>query len=130
MPDRWFKSTYSGGSDGCVEVEHQPDGGTAVRHSKQPDGMRLLFSSQMWTGLLETVEMTRFPADTGEWNQARPADGVRAQARRCLDGSVEFTHTGAQTSEVLAFTAEEWSAFVEGAHAGEFAWRPPAIRAS
>jgi len=130
MPDGWFKSTRSGGSDNCVEVQHQPDGSTAVRHSKNPGGVQLVFSSDRWTGLLETVAMTRFPADSGEWGVARPRDCASAQARQSLDGCVELTHASAGSHEMLTFTAGEWFAFAGGVRADEFAWRLPAIRAS
>lgn len=126
MSNGWFTSTFSGGSDNCVEVQHQPDGGTSVRHSKNPDGVRLSFSSDMWTRLLEAVQTTRFPANPGEWSVARPHRGGTVRARQSFDGSVELTHAAANPDEVLAFTADEWSAFAEGARAGEFAWRPPA----
>jgi Domain of unknown function (DUF397) len=128
--DGWFKSTRSGGSDNCLEVQHQPDGSTAVRHSKNSSGLQLQFSPDMWTGLLETVQMTRFPADSGEWSLARPHHGACAQARHAFDGSVKFTHTAADPHEVLTFTAEEWFAFTEGVRAGELAWRPQTVQAS
>jgi Domain of unknown function (DUF397) len=125
MSDGWFKSTRSGGSDNCVQVQHRPDGSTAVRHSKHPGGVQLVFGSGVWTGLLETVQMTRFPKDPGEWTVARPRGDASARARQSLDGAVDFTHIDAGPDEVLTFTAGEWFAFAEGVRAGEFAWRRP-----
>lgn len=45
----WIKSSYSGGSGGnCVEVAILPDGGRAVRDSKNPGGPVLQLSNQEW----------------------------------------------------------------------------------
>ena len=47
-PDAWRKSSFSGngGSGGgeCVEVAPLADGGVAVRHSREPDGVVLRFT--------------------------------------------------------------------------------------
>ena len=43
---RWRKSSRSGGSGGnCVEVAELPDGGWAIRDSKDPAGPILLITS-------------------------------------------------------------------------------------
>ena len=45
----WTKSSYSGGSGGnCVEIAILPDGGRAIRDSKNPDGSVLRLSNQEW----------------------------------------------------------------------------------
>ena len=45
----WIKSSYSGGSGGnCVEIAILPDGGRAIRDSKNPDGPVLRLSNQEW----------------------------------------------------------------------------------
>lgn len=45
----WVKSTYSGGSgDNCVEVATLPQGGFAVRDSKDATGPVLGFTADAW----------------------------------------------------------------------------------
>ncbi|WP_329495694.1 DUF397 domain-containing protein [Kitasatospora herbaricolor] len=47
ITEQWRKSTYSGGNDGnCIEVDDARPG--TVRDSKDPDGPRLVFSSDAW----------------------------------------------------------------------------------
>ncbi|MFD4260873.1 DUF397 domain-containing protein [Streptomyces sp. NPDC058534] len=41
----WVKSSYSGNNGNCVEVARLPDGGRAVRDSKNPGGPALVFPS-------------------------------------------------------------------------------------
>ncbi|WP_020671735.1 DUF397 domain-containing protein [Amycolatopsis nigrescens] len=50
----WCKSSYSGGSNDCVEVA-LTSGGTAVRDSKNPAAGLLLASAGAWRGLLAAV---------------------------------------------------------------------------
>lgn len=48
-PLAWRKSRRSGSSgDNCVEVAALPDGGYAVRDSKNTDGPMLRFSPREW----------------------------------------------------------------------------------
>ncbi len=52
----WIKSSYSGGGGSeCVEVAHLPDGGRAVRDSKDP-GPILRFTSTEWRAFLKAVK--------------------------------------------------------------------------
>ncbi|MEV0584142.1 DUF397 domain-containing protein [Nonomuraea sp. NPDC050310] len=44
----WRKSTFSGQHDNCVEVAALPDGGVAVRDSKDLDGPMLTFTPGEW----------------------------------------------------------------------------------
>jgi hypothetical protein len=45
----WIKSSHSGGSGGnCVEIAILPDGGRAIRDSKNPDGPVLRLSNKQW----------------------------------------------------------------------------------
>jgi hypothetical protein len=45
----WIKSSYSGGSGGnCIEMAVLPDGGRAIRDSKNPDGAMLRLSNREW----------------------------------------------------------------------------------
>jgi len=41
--DRWVKSSYSGVGN-CVELGELPDGGIAIRDSKDPDGPALVYT--------------------------------------------------------------------------------------
>ncbi|MGX1132516.1 hypothetical protein RKD49_004706 [Streptomyces glaucescens] len=49
----WFKSSYSGGTDGesCVEIAHAP-GAIHVRDSKSPGGPQLAIPPAAWAGFL------------------------------------------------------------------------------
>jgi Domain of unknown function (DUF397) len=48
-PLDWRKSRRSGGdNDNCVEVAPWPDGGCAVRDSKDTEGSVLRFSAEEW----------------------------------------------------------------------------------
>jgi Domain of unknown function (DUF397) len=44
----WRKSTYSQPDANCVEVARLPDGGRALRDSKDPEGPVLRFSAEEW----------------------------------------------------------------------------------
>ena len=44
----WRKASYCNGATACVEVAPLPDGGVALRDSKQPDGPVLTFTGQEW----------------------------------------------------------------------------------
>lgn len=49
----WIKAKKSTGSGGnCVEVAMLPDGGRAIRDSKNPDGGMLMVSQEQWHSLL------------------------------------------------------------------------------
>ncbi|MFI0371178.1 DUF397 domain-containing protein [Actinomadura sp. 1N219] len=64
---KWRKSTHSGGGndDACVELARL-GGGIGVRDSKNPEGERLGFSSQEFSGLVARIKRGEFvlPADT------------------------------------------------------------------
>ncbi len=52
----WKKSSHSGGSGGnCVEVAALPDGGRAVRDSKDPSGPVLVFPAGAWQAFARAV---------------------------------------------------------------------------
>lgn len=40
----WVKSSYSGNNGNCIEVATLPNGGRALRDSKNPDGPALAFT--------------------------------------------------------------------------------------
>ncbi|PZT74369.1 MULTISPECIES: DUF397 domain-containing protein [unclassified Streptomyces] len=44
----WRKATASAGENNCVEVASLPNGGRAVRDSKDPDRTALRFTASEW----------------------------------------------------------------------------------
>ena len=44
----WRKSSHSSQDGNCVEVARNLPGLAAVRHSKEPDGARLVISQETW----------------------------------------------------------------------------------
>lgn len=58
---RWRKSSYSGNQGGnCVEVADLPDGGMAVRDSKDPEGSTLVFTPAEWAAFTAGVKDGEF----------------------------------------------------------------------
>ncbi len=57
----WQKSSFSNGSGGnCVETCALPDGGRAVRHSKDPNGPALVFTTAEWQAFIAAVKGGEF----------------------------------------------------------------------
>lgn len=57
----WRKSARSNGGGGnCVEVAELPDGGRAVRDSKNPDGPALFFTPGEWSAFTGGVKDGEF----------------------------------------------------------------------
>lgn len=57
----WCKSSYSTTeSNQCVEVADLPDGGRAVRDSKNPTGPALTFNAGEWTAFTQGVRAGEF----------------------------------------------------------------------
>ena len=57
----WFKSSFSGGSDdNCVEAAFLPDGGMAVRDSKNPQQQPLIFDAGEWAAFAAGVVAGEF----------------------------------------------------------------------
>ncbi|MBT2233438.1 DUF397 domain-containing protein [Nonomuraea sp. NEAU-A123] len=56
----WRKSSYSGSGDNCVEVAVLPDGGQAVRDSKEPDGPVLTFTPGEWDAFIKGAKDGEF----------------------------------------------------------------------
>jgi len=55
----WRKSTYSNGTGGnCVEIAAMPDGGRALRDSKNPDGPQLIFTPDEWRAFTEGLNLS------------------------------------------------------------------------
>jgi hypothetical protein len=58
---QWRKSSRSGGSGGnCVEVATLPDGGRAVRDSKDPTGPVLRYTAEEWLAFIEGAKLGEF----------------------------------------------------------------------
>lgn len=53
--ERWFKSSYSGGSQDCVEIAHLDGGMVGVRDSKNPTGPALVFAPGEWDAFTAKV---------------------------------------------------------------------------
>lgn len=49
---QWQKSFHSNPNGACVEVAALPDGGVAVRHSKNPGGHALLYTRQEFVAFI------------------------------------------------------------------------------
>ena len=59
---QWRKSTRSGNSGNCVEVAELPDGGRAVRDSKDPQGPVLRFTRDEWSAFVAGARDGEFDA--------------------------------------------------------------------
>jgi hypothetical protein len=55
----WHISTFSDSQGTCVEAAVTPDG-TAVRHSKDPNGPTVIFNPDEWNAFLKGVEAGEF----------------------------------------------------------------------
>jgi hypothetical protein len=57
----WLKSSYSGGNDdNCVEAAFLPNGGMAVRDSKNPQQAPLIFDGGEWAAFAAGVAAGEF----------------------------------------------------------------------
>jgi Domain of unknown function (DUF397) len=54
------KSSYSAQEGECVEIANLPDGGRAVRDSKDPDGPILRFAGSEWRAFIAGVKDGEF----------------------------------------------------------------------
>jgi hypothetical protein len=87
----WVKSSYSTATSGnCVEVAALPDGGRAVRDSKNPDGPVLLLTADQWRrlgkGVLQLKEWEKPPENKSGGPSSRwPAPGRSLYVRRLDD---------------------------------------------
>jgi len=64
QPDRWVKSTYSGGEGGnCIEwaPDHAVTGAVPVRDSKDPEGPVLVFGVDAFASFVSAVKAGQFP---------------------------------------------------------------------
>ncbi len=57
----WFKSSYSSDQGGnCVEITELPDGGAAVRDSKDPTGPVLTVPPAQWAAFVGAANRGEF----------------------------------------------------------------------
>jgi hypothetical protein len=56
----WRKSTRSNEQGACVEVADLPNGGRAVRDSKDPSGGYLMFTASEWSAFAAGVRDGEF----------------------------------------------------------------------
>ncbi|MBL7493724.1 DUF397 domain-containing protein [Frankia sp. AgB1.9] len=56
----WVKSTFSKDGSACVEVAPLPDGGRAIRDSKDPHGPTLRFTPTEWAAFLAAARDGEF----------------------------------------------------------------------
>lgn len=56
----WRKSSYSGGSQNCVEVTRDLPGGVGVRDSKDPGGPALVVTPRSWRAFTARVKNAEF----------------------------------------------------------------------
>jgi Domain of unknown function (DUF397) len=53
----WFTSSKSSGNGQCTMCARLPDGGMAVKDSKDPDGPVLLFSAGQWRAFTQDIRL-------------------------------------------------------------------------
>lgn len=56
----WRKSKRSSANDACAEVARLPDGRTAIRDSKDPNGPVLVFTPGEWAAFVDGVQDGEF----------------------------------------------------------------------
>ncbi|MEV0266477.1 DUF397 domain-containing protein [Streptomyces sp. NPDC050617] len=61
-PRTWHKSSYSNGSQSCVEVADECPGVVPVRDSKNPDGPTLIFTADAWAAFVSEVKSSELNA--------------------------------------------------------------------
>ncbi|WP_344462600.1 DUF397 domain-containing protein [Kitasatospora kazusensis] len=63
QPERWRKSTHSGGNDGnCIEIADGVTGIVPVRDSKDPEGPALVFRADAFSAFVAGVKAGEFGA--------------------------------------------------------------------
>lgn len=56
----WRKSSFSGNQGNCVEVADLPNGGVAIRHSKNPNGSVIEYTAAEWDAFTKGVKTGEF----------------------------------------------------------------------
>ncbi|MEV0382344.1 DUF397 domain-containing protein [Nonomuraea sp. NPDC050643] len=75
----WRKSTFCNGASTCVEVSPLPDGGVALRDSKDPDSPILVFGPSEWAAFVAGVRDGEF--DLGTLQSLAVAPSVEGRMR-------------------------------------------------
>jgi hypothetical protein len=57
---KWRKPSRSGAGNTCVEIAELPDGGAAVRDSKDPTGPALAVSRAQWAAFVGAISRGEF----------------------------------------------------------------------
>lgn len=60
----WRKPSVCPNAATCVEVAELPNGGTAIRDGKNPQGPQLHFGNGEWTAFVEAVKAGEFDLQT------------------------------------------------------------------
>ncbi len=60
LPLEWVKSSFSGNNGNCVEIAALPDGGRAIRDSKNPHGPALVFTTDEFTAFVRGAAAGEF----------------------------------------------------------------------
>ncbi|WP_327145256.1 DUF397 domain-containing protein [Nocardia sp. NBC_01327] len=107
MSAKFFKSTYSGGDQTCVEVAHARDG-VFVRDSKYTglsgEQPVIAVPAALWPTLLDLV-LSNEPGIVGDVTITRHPDASAVIADQAV---------------TLAYNADEWDAFIKGVADSEF----------
>lgn len=106
MSITWFKSTFSGEAQTCVEVSHRRDS-VLIRDSKYPNNTSPVITvpAEHWAMVLDLA--------LGK-NSGTVADVLTVTVDQ--DGSV----TLGSESVTLVYNADEWDAFAKGVADGQF----------
>jgi hypothetical protein len=64
-PLSWRRSSFSNGQSMCIEVAGLPDGGVAVRNSRDPDGPVLAYTQAEWAAFMNGCKSGEFDGLVG-----------------------------------------------------------------
>ncbi|MGI9099764.1 MAG: DUF397 domain-containing protein [Solirubrobacteraceae bacterium] len=56
----WRRSSFSQDGGQCVETAFLPDGGVALRHSRDPEGSVLIYTRREWDAFLKGAKDGEF----------------------------------------------------------------------
>jgi Domain of unknown function (DUF397) len=57
---KWFKSSKSNGQNNCVEAMRLPDGGMAIRDTKDRNKPAHVYTAREWQAFIEGVKAGEF----------------------------------------------------------------------
>ncbi|MFE3196296.1 DUF397 domain-containing protein [Nocardia sp. NPDC059240] len=109
MSERFYKSTYSGSNQACVEISHRRD--------------EVLIRDSKYTGPADLEPILTVPADA--WSAV--LDLAMSMTSGEIDGELTITvhpdggaTIAGQDGVTLDYRADEWDAFAKGVAAGQF----------